>query len=150
MEFFKICLLILILSSCDLNNNTEESNHGKIGTYNELKRELKGDVQEYSTPMANISELEATVNNGGFNQYFFNSSGQNCFETLKSLERNNKPVTAGLLKEAIRLINPDNLSAENLINKIRKRKIELLDDPIVIEKLDSLDNIFFKYLDGDL
>jgi len=117
--------------------------------YDELKKELKNQPNPYSKPSANISELEREINNGGLNQYFFNSSGQNCFATLRLLERKKKTYTASILRTAIGLINPENLSEEELIEKIRNRDIDFLDDDGVNQKLDSLDQLFYQY-DGDL
>ena len=143
-----IYVAILLLVACN-GGAKKESIHGKIGTYEELKKELKNQPNVYSKPRANISQLESEVNNGGLNQYFFNSSGENCFATLKLLERKKKTYTASILRTAISLINPENLSEEELIEKIRNREVDLLDDDEVNQKLDSLDQLFYQY-DGDL
>ncbi|HEX9957960.1 MAG TPA: DUF4375 domain-containing protein, partial [Fibrella sp.] len=59
---------------------------------------LKTDSGLYQgKPTANIELLEAEVENGGFGQYFFNSSGVDCFETLRALEKNGKTQTARIL-----------------------------------------------------
>lgn len=99
--------------------------------------------------MANIQELEMEVNNGGFNQYFFNS-GQNCFETLKILKKNGKDKTAKILEKAIALINPKKLSEKDLISKLRNREIQELDDEKISASLYKLDLEFYKYPDGKL
>ena len=44
----------------------------KIGTAEEIRKELKGVENERVTPSANIGELEAEVNIGVINKYFFN------------------------------------------------------------------------------
>jgi len=103
-----------------------------------------------SKPMTNIEELETEVNNGGFNQYFFNSSGQNCFETLKALKKNKKFKTAKILESAINLINPKKLSNEDLINKLRNQEVEELNNKKINAKLELLDLEFYKYPDGNL
>ncbi len=46
-------------------------------------------------------ELEREVNNGGFEQYFFNSSGSYAHETVKSLSIIGAVATAKLLQNAI-------------------------------------------------
>lgn len=45
--------------------------------------------------------LEREVNNGGFHQFFFNSSGDNAYETVDSLEAIGAFKTAELLRQAI-------------------------------------------------
>jgi hypothetical protein len=42
--------------------------------------------------------LEAEVNNGGFDQYFFNSAGDNARDVPPALERIGAPVTAALVR----------------------------------------------------
>jgi hypothetical protein len=144
--------MILIISSCLTSNkkNDNDSIHGKIGTYSELKKEIKKvAVDENSFPpiSANIGEMESEVNNGGFNQYFFNSSGQNCFATLRLLETLKDDYyqqLAILLKKAIQTINVDDLSEKDLIRKIQFRELESLENEAVNNVLDSLDNVFYQ------
>lgn len=45
--------------------------------------------------------LEREVNNGGFDQFFFNSSGDRAHETVDALETIGAKKTADLLREAI-------------------------------------------------
>lgn len=103
-----------------------------------------------SKPTANIEELEVEVNNGGFNQYFFNSSGQNCFETLKVLKKKKKFKTAKILESAINLINPKKLPNEDLIKKLRNQEVEELNNEKTNTQLELLDLEFYKYPDGNL
>ncbi|HEY4788769.1 MAG TPA: DUF4375 domain-containing protein [Bacteroidales bacterium] len=151
MRYLILGIIILIASSClgGKKKTENESIHGKIGTYDEIKKELQKDkVDENSFPpiSANIDELEMEINNGGFNQYFFNSSGQNCFATLRLLETKNDDYNkklAMLLKKAIQTINVKNLTETDLINKIRLRKLESLENESVKNTLDSLDNVYY-------
>lgn len=78
------------------------------------------------------------VNNGGLNQYFFNC-GQNCFETLKALKKNNNPKTAKILESAISLINPKKLSNKALIERLRNRECEELENEEINKSLYKLD-----------
>src|SRR4051812_12008186 len=48
-----------------------------------------------------IQELEREVNNGGFNQYFINSSGDYAHEAIKSLQAIGANTTADILQRAI-------------------------------------------------
>lgn len=142
--------MILIISSCLTGNHENDSIHGKIGTYSELKKEIKKvpvDENSFLPIRASIGEMEAEINNGGFNQYFFNSSGQNCFATLRLLETHHDDYNqqlAMLLKKAIQTINVDNLPEKALIRKIQFRELESLENEAVNHVLDSLDNVFYK------
>ncbi len=68
----------------------------------EVKEDLNFDsLNEFEKTVILIDLLEGQVNNGGFDQYFFNSSGNFAIETLKALEEINAPFVKGLLQEAI-------------------------------------------------
>ncbi|MVM28885.1 DUF4375 domain-containing protein [Spirosoma sp. HMF4905] len=101
-------------------------------------------------PQATIEQLVAEVDNGGFNQYFFNSSGVDCFETLKALKKRGKTQTAQILQRAIHLINPENLPENQLVEKLRNRAVNELDDEQVNRELSKLDSLFYKEPDGPL
>ena len=47
-----------------------------------------------------VSLLEAEVNNGGFDQFFFNSSGDNTAEIIEALQLIGAPRTADIVKRA--------------------------------------------------
>ncbi|MBZ4036915.1 DMP19 family protein [Flavobacterium sp. 17A] len=131
----KINLFILFLLITSLNCFSQNS-FGK-------------EINKNSKPIADIEELEMEVNNGGFNQYFFNC-GKNCFETLKALKRNGKIKTAKILENAISLINPKKLSNNILIEKLQNQEVEELDNEKINASLDQLDLEFYKYPDGKL
>jgi Domain of unknown function (DUF4375) len=130
-----LCLSIVI--SC---NGSEK----EIDTYGNLKQELRGIELERITPHADPDEFEMEVNNGGLNQYFFNSSGQNCFATLRYFQENGKTKEAKILAKAINLINPKKLPEAELIENLRKRIVTELDDSVVNLKLSELDNEYYK------
>jgi adenosylmethionine-8-amino-7-oxononanoate aminotransferase len=48
-----------------------------------------------------IEELEREINNGGFNQYFFNSSGNYATETINALKLIVSKIFLQLLEEAV-------------------------------------------------
>ena len=148
MTLFKF--LFLLFFSFFVWGCAERKKQLKVDTAENLRKELKQVENEKIVPSANVSELEREVNNGGLSQYFFNSSGQNCFETLRMLQRTGKTKTAAILETAIKAINPNNLSENEFIEKLRRRQVIELDDDKVNSKLDSLDNEFYKYPDGDL
>ncbi|GAB2551748.1 hypothetical protein GCM10027085_48930 [Spirosoma aerophilum] len=101
-------------------------------------------------PKANIELLVAEIGNGGFDQYFFNSSGVDCFETLRALRSQGKTKSAEILQQAIDQINPERLSEDQLIDKIRKRQVSELDDEKVNDALSRLDSLFYTEPDGPL
>jgi hypothetical protein len=116
----------------------------KIDTYENVRKSLKSVEQEQTDPIADPRGFEAEVNNGGLNQYFFNASGQNCFATLRYFKQTGKLEEAKILEEAISLINPKKLPEKELIEKLRKRNVDELDDSVVNKKLDKLDAEFYQ------
>jgi hypothetical protein len=138
-QLASILYLIIIFLTASCHNNER-----KIDTYENLKKDLKGVELEKVEPHADPGEFEAEINNGGLNQYFFNSSGQNCFETLRYFKRNGKTKEARILEEAINLINPQKLPEDELIEKLRKRLVTELDDSTVNAKLDILDASYYE------
>ena len=143
IKYIIIISIVVILIIAFLLYNKRNS-YRKIDSYSNIKKDLKDVPNPTETPIANIEELDMEVNNGGFNQYFFNSSGQHCFETLRELKRLGKNKKAHLLEKAIELINPNKLPEGSLIEKLRKRQVAELDNDSVNAKLNSLDDIFFK------
>ena len=129
--------IILLINSC---HDTER----RIDTYENLKKDLKDVQLEKTDAIADPGGFESEVNNGGLNQYFFNSSGQNCFETLRYFKKSGKVEEGKILEEAIHLINPKNLTEVELIEKLRKRGVDELDDSIINKKLDALDQKFYE------
>lgn len=136
-----------IFLSCNSPTAQEEL---KVDTYDRIKKQVTEPGHEKTIPVANINELEMEVNNGGFNQYFINSSGRNCFETLQLLKKNRKYKTATLLEEAIALINPRKLNEDQFLEKLRKNQVDELYNEKISESLNILDEKFYKYPDGGL
>ena len=143
-----LIILVLALSSC---GNKFKSPHGNIGRAEELQKQIKETEDlsntEFPEPQANITQLEMEINNGGFNQYFFNSSGQNCFKTLEALELRGDQHSirlAQLLEKAIEVVNTEDLSNEDFIEKIRMRELESLENDSINQILDSLDNVYYR------
>jgi len=122
-------------------------------TFSSCLRQVSSDKEKTNTSKSHVNyidELEIEINNGGFNQYFFNSSGQNCFEALKTLKKNKKFKTAKILESAINLINPKKLSKEDLIKKLHNLEVEELENEEINKKLEFLNLEFYKYPDGNL
>ncbi|NCU26064.1 DUF4375 domain-containing protein [Candidatus Nomurabacteria bacterium] len=88
-------------------------------------------------------ELESEVNNGGFSQFFYNSSGDHANETTGSLIAIGADQTAGIFRKAL-------TAFECVLPEDRDERIELLDRISTdrVEKiLSECDDEFFKYPD---
>lgn len=138
----KALLLITAFSGC----NTQS----KVDPHENIKQQVKRIEREKIIPVANIDELETEVNNGGLNQYFVSSSGQNCYETLRLLKKTGKTNTVAILEEAISLINPRNIRETEFVEKLRQNKVEELYNEKISQKMGVLDEKFYKYPDGSL
>ncbi len=86
--------------------------------------------------------MEAEVNNGGFNQYFWNPSGEFALEAVEGLNAIDAKKSADLLKNAI------NIAIKEFpeMKKFRKKgTLEAFSESYKQTDLNVLDNVFFKY-----
>jgi hypothetical protein len=89
-----------------------------------------GEVCGYGDNMDTLSEpqklfyfnqiLEREVNNGGFNQFFINSSGGHAHETVSSLKLVGAEKTASILQNAIEQF------PNKIVPKYRDKRIEMV------------------------
>jgi hypothetical protein len=88
--------------------------------------------------------LEREVNNGGFNQYFINSSGAFAHETINSLRVIGANHTADILQSAI-----DQFPGKKVPSN-RDERIDLVGriEETANEKWEELDQKFFEYKDN--
>ena len=88
-----------------------------------------------------IWAVESEVNNGGFSQYFLNSSAESASFVAKALETIGAPKTASICNRAITIAFPKGLppTAET-INSVAA---DFSDE--ILEKLETLDQEFFAY-----
>ena len=87
--------------------------------------------------------LEREINNGGFNQYFLNSSGDFAHKTVKSLQTISAKKTADILQRAIdqfpnSIVPEDRAERQEILEQIQETA------DIVWEELDQK---FFNYED---
>lgn len=87
--------------------------------------------------------LEGEVNNGGFHQLFWNNAGDNTKDTLAFLSAIRANHTAELLKQASEIAFGGIAPA----NREKRQKILEIDEDFKMEKLNKLDNEFYKYRD---
>jgi hypothetical protein len=59
-----------------------------------------GDLPEVDRVLTSIWWLEADVNNGGFDQYYFNSSGDSAYYAPLALRTIGAPIMAGIVEKA--------------------------------------------------
>ena len=88
-----------------------------------------------------IWELEADVNNGGFNQYFFNSAGDHALDVPAALRSVGASTTASIVDRALQTLAGD-FSADRSARQLVLERI----DPET-EAFDSLDQEFYAYPD---
>jgi hypothetical protein len=88
-----------------------------------------------------IGMLEAEINNGGFDQYFFNSSGDYANEALEALKKIGAFKTAKIVEEAYRYF------PENPMPKDNEKRRELLENinEQTSEKWTQLEDKFYLY-----
>jgi hypothetical protein len=112
-----------------------------------------GELCAYGDEMETLTEpqklfyyiqcLEREVNNGGFNQYFINSSGKFAHQTIQSLKRIGANTTADILQKAIDQF-PDKKVPQD-----RDERNELVEqiEATANEVWNELDQQFYQYAD---
>jgi len=90
-----------------------------------------------------VWELEAQVNNGGFNQYFFNSGSNHAAPTEEALRAIGAVNTASLLKEAMDVFGNGGPSP---MRDERQNQLEAMSDEQE-KAFDRLDEQFYLYPD---
>lgn len=90
-----------------------------------------------------IWTFEAEVNNGGFDQYYFNSAGDLAFETLDALHTVGASTTASILHRGNKLFGDNGPSTDWTT---RQHQLDALPESNQ-EMLDTLDEEFYRYPD---
>jgi hypothetical protein len=104
----------------------------------------KEDFARQSIPQKVFSAIwavESEVNNGGFSQYFLNSSAETAPFVVEALRTIDAPETAAICERAIAAAFPSGLPVSE--DTIRSAATEFSDE--VLEKLEELDQQFFSY-----
>jgi hypothetical protein len=120
----------------------KKDNYGKV-SFSKMPETLK--------TVYLINEFESEVNNGGFLQFFTNSSGKYINETIESLELIGANKTKNLLEKAVKIMLKHNESTENLNRKINSRELyeifetsEIYDNEVLMKELNDLDSKFYE------
>lgn len=87
--------------------------------------------------------LEGEVNNGGFHQYYFNSSGDHALDTEEFLKAIGANHTADLVKQANALFGAAGPSPERFV---RQKQLDVIGD-VKTKKMDEIEKEFFEYKD---
>jgi hypothetical protein len=93
---------------------------------------------------SSIWALEAEVNNGGFSQYFHNSSAETASFVISALEIIGASSAADICKRAINCAFPAGLPADP--DAIQEASLAFTDE--VLDGLDQLDREFYTYPDN--
>jgi hypothetical protein len=104
----------------------------------------KQDFERQSLPQKVFSALwalESEVNNGGFSQYFFNSSNESAHFVAEALDIVGAPRTADICRRAINTAFPGGLPPST--ETIRLAAADFSDE--VQAELEPLDQEFFSY-----
>ncbi len=88
-----------------------------------------------------IWQVEAEVNNGGFSQYFVNSSSETAWFVVEALETIGAPKTADICKRAINAAFPEGLPSNP--EQIRAAAADFPDE--IEDELSELDQEFYTY-----
>ena len=89
-----------------------------------------------------IYELEAQVNNGGFHQFFGNSTGAHAPSAVEALQAIGATCTSEILRAAISIAYPSGFPVDPSLHDA-----ELLDDDETYGRLSVLDDKFYRYED---
>ncbi len=130
-----------LLSSDDINGSIIELDNfiGELCSYGDDMDKLTEEQKLFYYNQC----LEREINNGGFNQYFFNSSGDFAHLTVQSLLTIGANKTADILQNAINQF-PDKTAPQDRTERQNiLEQIEETADPI----WEELDQKFFAYED---
>lgn len=146
----------LLITNCTDNKKLDGANNQDAEETYQLIIAQDNYISELSNYGANIEELseaqkifyfnqnlEREVNNGGFRQYFYNSSGDFSHETINALKEIGATKTASILQKAIDQF-PNKLVPSNREERINTiKKIE----DIASNIWNELENDFYNYED---
>lgn len=97
-------------------------------------------LNEYERVLFVTQTLEQEVNNGGFSQFFYNSSGNFSNELVDSFTKIDALKTAEICKKAVAIFG-DNVPTD------RWEREELLDSLDCDDILEECDDVFYDYED---
>ena len=130
-----------LLSSDDTNESIIELDNfiSELCSYGENMDKLTEPQEQFYYNQC----LEREINNGGFNQYFINSSGDFAHQTIQSLIAIGANTTADILQKAI------NQFPDKKVPQDRDERIEIVEqiEETATEIWEELDEKVFEYED---
>ncbi|MFT6443598.1 MAG: hypothetical protein ACJASM_003160 [Salibacteraceae bacterium] len=130
------------------NTVTDWSNH-------KLWRQTVNELDTKQRSVYLIGVLNQQVMNGGFIQYFDNSYGMFGYETLRVLHTVGATESANLLEQALKIVNPKQLSesafadhiANNIIEEELGDELDQLDDKYYeLENTEDLESLLVNWI----
>lgn len=118
----------------------------KMAANYDKEREVLSELPQGARAMYLTWIVEAEVNNGGFNQYYWNSSGKFASEAVGAFEFFSAIKHAGLMREANQIRS---LEAAQIERLKEQRSLEAFSESYKVSKLGPLDDRFYK-LDENL
>jgi hypothetical protein len=118
----------------------------EVGYY-VLRKLGEGALDTLSHPeqvIACLTEVEMEVNNGGFDQYYWNSPGEHAIQTVAALKELGAQHTAGLVAEANAVFGPADPDPDRGRRWDQMKKLP----PSARDKWGELDGIFYEYRDN--
>ncbi|QVK18978.1 DUF4375 domain-containing protein [Mycoplasmatota bacterium] len=94
-----------------------------------------------------VELMNYEVENGGFGQYFYNSSGYFAFEVLDCLKEIGALEGYNITKEAIDFVNKDNLNKDDYKEKQISRQLFQYPNNENDQKFDELSNKYYNYVE---
>lgn len=114
----------------------------KVGDY-VIAKYIAKDYEVLTTverDILHMSLLVGEVNNGGFDQYFFNTGGDYAVETVETLERIGSSEALALLRQAIGAFGANPLSTDKATRYSQIKNIP----KTVVDLWNELDQQFFR------
>ena len=99
-----------------------------------------GDLSEIDRILFSIWALEGDVNNGGFHQYYYNTSGDTAYYAPSALRAIGATIMAGIVEQANSLFGPSGPPVSR-----DQRQQELLVLRVSQETWDDFDRQFYAY-----
>lgn len=123
--------LTILVVGCDSSSdtNTTATDSGEIPMTAENIKQL-------------IYDLEGEINNGGFDQFFFNSAGDQTQETIDALEKIGATHTAEIVKRAAAKF-PNGMPSPD--RGIRQEQLDLVSPDS--DAFEAEDKAFLEYVD---
>ena len=131
------------IPSLDNLLNSEDMNRSIIELDDFICGLSEDELTDHQKSFYHNQNLEREVNNGGFNQYFCNTSGDNAHETVLSLQDIGATKTADILQQAIDQF-PNKSVPKN--RDERTRLVEQIEET-ANDVWNELDQIFYEYED---